>query len=96
MMKRKLLLFALVLLLISFGIVVAQTSINFSSHRFVMLSGGSSDSANYNVTSVIGQPATGDANSSNFKAISGFLIPIQSINPDSTLNQKIYLPVILR
>ncbi|KAA3664139.1 MAG: hypothetical protein DWQ04_07215 [Chloroflexi bacterium] len=94
--QRKLLLIALLLLLISFGIVVAQTSTNFNSLRFVMLSGGTSDSDNYNVTSVIGQPTTGDSSSSSFKATGGFLFPIQSSNPDSAQGRKIYLPLILR
>ncbi len=52
MIKRKLLLLALVLLLISVGLVVAQSSTNYTMQRFVMMSGGAADSANYSVTSV--------------------------------------------
>ena len=55
-MQRKLVLLVLVLLLISVGIVVAQSSANFIVQRFVVAGGGSADSANYALTSVIGQP----------------------------------------
>ena len=88
MIKRKLLLLALVLLLISVGLVVAQSSTNYTMQRFVMMSGGAADSANYSVTSVIGQPATDVVVSANHNLSAGFLQP----NSDFV----VYLPVIVK
>ena len=65
MMRRKILLFALLLLLISAGIVVAESSTHLITQRFVLVAGGTADSANYTVTSVFGQPATDVVNSAN-------------------------------
>jgi hypothetical protein len=86
-MQRKLLLLILVLLLISVGMVVAQSSTNFILQRSVLLSGGLVDSANYKVNSVIGQPATGVVDSSNYQVTAGYL------SPES--GYKVWLPVIL-
>ena len=91
MIQRKLLLLALVLLLISVGIVVAQSSTNYILQRSVMISGGSADSANYSVTSVIGQPATGVVDSSNYRVSAGFLQPLQQGS-----GYSVWLPVILK
>lgn len=86
MMQRKFLLLALLLLLISVGIVVAQSSPNFSVQRTAMLSGGATDSVNYSVTSVIGQPAAGIGSGANYKVSAGFL------QPDS--GNVVFLPMI--
>ena len=88
-MQRKLILLILLLLLISVGIAVAQSSTNFTVHRSVMLSGGEADSANYSVTSVIGQPATGIGDNANYTVSAGFL-------HSSGANNTIWLPVILK
>jgi hypothetical protein len=93
MMQRKLVLLVLVLLLITVGIVVAQSSANFIVQRFVVAGGGSAESANYAVTSVIGQPDTDVVDSSNYKVSAGFLHPLQH---DSGDDNKIWLPVLLR
>ncbi len=92
-MHRKLVLLVLVLLLISVGIVVAQSSANFIVQRFVVAGGGSAESANYAVTSVIGQPDTDVVDSSNYKVSAGFLHPLQQ---GSGLSETIRLPVILK
>jgi hypothetical protein len=76
-----------VILLISAGIVVAQSSTNYRLQRSVLLSGGLSDSTNYQVNSVIGQPATGVSDSSNYNATAGFLYPS---------GFKVWLPVIVK
>lgn len=88
MIKRKLLLLALVLLLISVGLVVAQSSTNYTMQRFVMFSGGAADSASYTVTAVIGQPATDVVVSANHKVSAGFL------QPDSEF--VVWLPVVVK
>ncbi len=75
MLKRKLLLLVPGLLLISVGMVSAQSSANYVMQRFVMVGGGSADSANYAVASVFGQPATDVVNSANYKVSAGFLRP---------------------
>ncbi|MGB3717733.1 MAG: hypothetical protein WA996_25200 [Candidatus Promineifilaceae bacterium] len=93
MMQRKLVLLVLVLLLISVGIVVAQSSTNYIVQRFVVTGGGSAESANYTVTSVIGQPATDVVDSSNYRVSAGFLHPLQH---DSGFDNKTWLPVILK
>ena len=87
-MKRKLLLLVLVLLLISVGLVAAQSSTNYVMQRFVMMSGGAADSANYTVTSVIGQPATEVVVSANHKVSAGFLQPGSDF--------MVYLPVVVK
>lgn len=92
-MHRKLVLLVLVLLLISVGIVVAQSSANFIVQRFVVAGGGSAESANYAVTSVIGQPDTDVVDSSNYKVSAGFLHPLQQ---GSSSSETIRLPVILK
>ena len=91
MKQRKLLLFALALLLISIGVVAAQTATNYSTQRFVMVGGGSADSANYTVTSVLGQAATGVVDSPNYKITGGFLHPAQE---RSSSDQRLWLPLI--
>ena len=91
MMQRKLLLFALVLLLIPVGMVAAQSSTNYAMQRFVVVGGGSADSASFSVTSVIGQPATDVVNSSNYRVSGGFLYPIRQ---DSRF--RVWLPLVLR
>lgn len=97
MTKHKLLFIALVILLISAGIVVAQTSSNYIVHRSVTLSGGLSDSANYKVHSVIGQPITGVADCSNYQVSAGFLFPQPGAEPH-VLSQSclVWLPVIVK
>jgi len=89
MMRRKLVFLVLVLLLISVGIVVASSSANYVMQRFVMAGGGSANSVNYTVTSVIGQQATDIVDSSNYSVSAGFLHPLQFHN-------KTYLPVIVK
>lgn len=86
-MKLKLILFLIVLLVVSVGIVVAQSSSHFVVQRHVVGSGGLSDSANYSVTSVIGQQATDVGGSTNFKVSAGFLQPQGS---------QVYLPLIVK
>ncbi|MCZ7673565.1 MAG: hypothetical protein M5U34_43815 [Chloroflexi bacterium] len=49
MTQRKLLLLALILLLLSVGLVGAQSSMNFVNHRFVLVGGDSASSAHYQV-----------------------------------------------
>lgn len=93
MVQRKLLILALVLLLLPVGIGVAQSSSNFVMQRFAMIGGGSADSANYMVTSVIGQPVTAVVDSSDYQVSAGFLIPRQR---DSVLEEKIWLPMIFK
>lgn len=88
MMQQKLLLLILVLLLISVGIAVAHSSTNYILQRSVLLSGGLADSANYKVISVIGQPATGVVDSTNYSVTAGFLRP--------QLGYKVWVPVILK
>ncbi len=89
MKKRKLLLLALALLLISVGMVVAQSSTNYVLQRSVMFSGGMADSANYSVTSVIGQPATDVVVGASHTVSAGFL------QPDSG-GFKVYLPLMTK
>ena len=86
-MRHKIVLLVLALLLISVGIVVAQSSTNFIGQRFVVTSGGSAESANYSVTSVIGQPDTDVVDSLNYRVSAGFLHPLQ---------HEIWLPIILK
>lgn len=92
-MAKKMLLLALLLLLITVGMVAAQSSTNFIVQRFVLAGGGSAQSANYGVSSVIGQPATDTASSPNFKVSAGFLYPI---GQSPAYGRKIWLPVIVR
>jgi hypothetical protein len=86
--QRKILVLALALLLISAGIVAAQSSSNFIMQRFVMVGGSSADSSNYSVTSVFGQPATGVFNSGSYEVTAGFLHPQQGY--------KVWVPVVLK
>jgi hypothetical protein len=91
MLKRKFLLLALALLLLSVGFAVAQPAAQFVMQRSVLLSGGSADSASYKVTSVIGQPATGAVTSANFGGYTGFLFPLEPA-PASA----VWLPLIVK
>ncbi len=75
MIQRKIALLVLALLLISVGLAAAGSSTNYSVQRFVLSGGGTANSANYQVTTVIGQPAAGIANSSNYQVTAGFLSP---------------------
>jgi hypothetical protein len=93
MIQRKVLLLALALLLTPVGLVAAQSSTNFVTERFVVVGGGSADSASFSVTSVIGQPATDLVNSSNYKVSGGFLYPSLQ-EPFS--DQKTWLPLIIK
>lgn len=93
MIQRKVLLLALALLLIPVGLVAAQSSTNFVTERFVVVGGGSADSASFSVTSVIGQPATDLVNSSNYKVSGGFLYPALQV-PSS--DKKTWLPLIIK
>jgi hypothetical protein len=88
-MKLKFILFLIVLLVVSVGIVAAQSSSNFVVQRHVVGSGGVSDSANYKVTSVIGQQATDVGGSANFKVSAGFLHPLGA-------KSTVYLPIIVK
>ena len=90
MKQGKLLPLVILLLLLSVGIVVAQSSGSYEMQRFVTLSGGAADSTSYAVTSVIGQPATGIADSANYTVSAGFLRPLQ---PEGTF--KLMLPAIV-
>ena len=74
-MKRKIAILILTLLLLTVGLVGAGSSPNYSVQRSVTLSGGVSESANYKVTSVIGQPLTGISDSANYEVSAGFLFP---------------------
>ena len=87
-MQRKLLLLALALLLISGGMVAAQSSLNFTAQRFVLVGGDSASSTNYKVNSVFGQPATHVVNSPNYKVSAGFLQP--------NSGYTVWLPVIIK
>lgn len=89
-MKRKLILIIFLLMLVPIGLVVAQSSANFKSVRFVQMSGGESSSANYRVHSVIGQPLAQTSQSANYTISSGFL-PVG--RPGDTL---IWLPLVGR
>jgi hypothetical protein len=87
--KRKIVLIFLILMLISAGIVAAQSSANFKLQRFVMVGGGSADSNNYAVTSVFGQPATNPGASANYTLSPGFLYPRQQ-----NLSDFVWIPVV--
>ena len=89
--QRRLLLLVLVLLLTSVGMASARSSTNYVLQRSVTLGGGSADSAEYSVTAVIGQPATGVASSANFKISAGFLHP-QGQN--SGIDYQLWLPLV--
>ena len=91
MKQHKLYLFALMFLLLSVGIVVAQKSTNYEVHRFVTVSGGTANSANYTINAVIGQPAVTVADGANYKSSAGFLFPVQN---DGRFD--IYLPLVLK
>jgi hypothetical protein len=91
MVQRKLLLLALVLLLLPVGMVAAQSSTSFEMQRFVTVGGGSADSANYKVTSVIGQPVTDVAESSNYRVSGGFLLRLTQV---AGLDLETWLPLV--
>ena len=74
MVLRRLGLLALVLLLLPVGIATARSSPHFVMQRSVMVGGGTADSANFSVTSVVGQPATDVASSANYRVSAGFLL----------------------
>ena len=88
-MKLKFILFLILLLVVSVGIVAAQSSSNFVVQRHAINSGGVADSANYRVTSVIGQQATDMGGSANFKVSAGFLHPLGA-------KSTVYLPVVIK
>jgi hypothetical protein len=90
MIKRKFLFIALVLLLISVGVVFAQSSPNYQIQRFSLTSGGVSESAHYKVDAVIGQPATGNISGANHIVSAGFLY--RSFGSKHTVN----LPIVIR
>ncbi|WP_420627421.1 hypothetical protein [Candidatus Leptofilum sp.] len=95
--QRKLLLFAMVLLLFSMGMVVAQSSTNYRVPRSVISSGGTADSANYTVTAAIGQPVTGIIDGSNYKGSIGFLLPAYDlISPPGGSGHMVYFPIVMR
>ncbi len=95
--QHKLLLLAVVLLLFSMGIVVAQSSTNYRLPRSVISSGGTADSPNYTVTTAIGQPAAGRVNSPNYQGSIGFLLPSYTvISPPSGSEHVVYLPIVIR
>ena len=75
-MKQRLLLpLLLLLLLLSVGLVMANTSSTYELQRFATMSGGTASSASYTVNVVIGQPATSVGSSANYAVSSGFLRP---------------------
>jgi hypothetical protein len=86
MMKHKLLLLSLALLLIPAGMVVAQSSANFTVGGFVITSGGSAGSASFSVRSAIGQPSTDVVRSTSFKVSGGLL--------SSTMNTPTTTPTV--
>jgi uncharacterized protein involved in exopolysaccharide biosynthesis len=88
--RQKFLVLAIVLLLISAGIVVAGSSTNFTVQRTVVLSGGSAESANFSADVVIGQPVTGSSDSANYQVEAGFF-PLPRGG-----SFEIFLPVVLR
>lgn len=57
--------------------------------RFTMSSGGHSSSTNFSVNAVIGQPATDVLVGTDYAVSAGFLQP-------EGLNQKVWLPLVLR
>ncbi len=91
--QRKLLLIALALLLISVGTVVAASSADFVTPRFVMTGGGVAGSSHYTITSVFGQAVTDVADSPHYKVSGGFLFPGRQ---GSHGGEQIWLPVIRR
>lgn len=93
MIKHKLLIFIFALVLIPIGVVVAQSSTSYVTQRYVLAGGGSANSANFAVVSVIGQTTTDVAGSSNFKVSGGFLHPRKTT---SSSPKGIWLPVIFR
>jgi hypothetical protein len=93
MLKRKLLFLALILLMISAGIAVAQSSGGFSLLRTTLSSGGRAESGSYAVQSAIGQPATGVSDSARFRVVAGFLVPRAPAQGEVF---DILLPAILR
>ena len=93
MVQRKLLLLALVLLLLPVGTVASRSSTSSVVQRFVVVGGGAADSANYTITSVIGQPATTVVDSANYKVSGGFLHPLRQ---GSGVGRELWLPVIIK
>ncbi len=89
MRQRRLLLFTLALLLISAGVVAAQSSTNYATHRFGVSGGGSATSAHYTVKSVFGQAATDGVGSPNYKVSGGFLHPLRQ-------DTRVWLPGIFK
>ncbi len=75
-------------LLLSAGLVLAQSSASFVLHRFELAGGGVSTSTSYRLTGVIGQETTSLTDSAQYQLSGGFLFP----------NQKrgIWLPAVLR
>ncbi len=91
MMQHKLLLILLALLLITVGVVAAESSSTPGVQRYVTSGGGTADSAHFGVVSVVGQPATNRAGSSNYQVSGGFLFPRRTgLAP----GEHIWLPLI--
>lgn len=90
MKQKKLLIFALLLLMFFVGMgVMAQSSDNYVLQRFTLSSGGHSGSANFSVDAVIGQPATDVSAGTDYVVSAGFLQP-------TGLNHKVWLPFVVR
>ena len=89
MLRRKLLIAALAVGLLSAGIVAAQSSASFVVQRTVLLSGGGAASTNYRVNAVIGQPAAGWSESASQDVSAGYLFPFG-------LSYRLWLPQVHR
>ena len=89
--RRKFLPFLFMLLMVSGGVVVAQSSTNFIMQRFETASGGMAESTNYKVSAVIGQPVTDLGDSSNYQVSDGFLFP-----QHQQQTSKLWLPLVVK
>lgn len=90
MTRQRMLAFLVVLLLlISVGTVVAQSSADFVVHRTTLLSGGISNSADFTVHSVIGQPSVGVVETAGIQGTVGYLFPLPQ-------GGRLYLPLMAR
>jgi len=87
-MRRNLLFLALLLLLLlPVGMVVAQSSTNFTAQHTVIAGGGRAGSASFSVVSVIGQPVVDVARSPNYTVSGGFLF---------SADQRVWLPMLIK
>ena len=93
MMKNKLLWVALAVVAIPIGMVAAQSSTRYVTHRIAVVGGGSAESANYSVISVFGQAAIEVASGQNFKVSGGFLFPRRQ---GFDVADRVWLPMIYR